>query len=286
MHNDPLLQRHKDMTNWNPYSSQSDVIYAKVVAVHSNTGTIDAALDGANGQGGFYANVPVLSWSYATETGQAYLPSNIKLTSPMPSAQGTYDQPVPSGEQDVWCVIAHLSGRAQRPVCLGFVSPLQSQIHTKDAGYDVKLHESGVYTVIDPQGNVTVSLPDGSSIVVGTSTMPVDMTTQNAAWKPKTMATPYNVTLDLKGNLSLTIKGNATIDVTGKVDVTSQDDVAVTTQGNAALTATGNATISAAGVYLGSSGGAAVARVGDAVSVNTTTGIGTITSGSSKVFST
>ena len=270
MHSDPLLQRHKDMTSWNPYSAQPDLIYAKVVAVHSDAGTIDAAIDGANGQGGFYTNVSVLSWSYATETGQAYLPSNIKLTSPMPAAQGTYDQPVPSGEQDVWCVIAHLSGRAQRPVCLGFVSPLQSQVHTKDAGYDVKLHESGVYSVTDPSGNVTVGLPDGSSIVVGASTTPVDMTTQNSEWKPKTSVTPYNVTMNMNGDVSITTQKNIALTVTG--------NITMTVQGNVTLDTTGD-------VYLGGTSGAAVARVGDAVSVNTTTGIGTITSGSGKVFS-
>jgi hypothetical protein len=264
------LQRHKEITNWNPYSSQTDIIYAKVVAVHSNTGTVDVALDGANGQGGFYTNVPVLSWSYAAETGQTYLPSNIKLTTPMAAAQGTYDQPTSSGAQDVWCVIAHLSGRAQRPVCLGFISPLQSQIHTKDAGYDVKLHESGVYTVIDPTGNVTVGLSDGSSIVVGTTTTPVDMTTQNTAWNPKTTTTPYNVTMNLNGNVSITTKKNIALTVTG--------NITMTVQGNVTLATTGD-------VYLGGTGGAAVARVGDAVSVSTTTGIGTITSGSNKVFS-
>lgn len=239
----------------NPYLSQPEVFLAKVVAVHSATGTIDVALDGTPYQGGFYRNVPVLSWSYATQTGHAYLPSNIKLTAPIADASGVYDQPVPSGEQDVWAVIAHLNARTQRPVCMGFLSPLASQVHTKDAGYEVKLHESGVFTVISPDGQVTTGLPDGSTVVIGASTTPVDMAKQNPSWNPPTTTSAYSIALNIKGNVSITVAGSATIN--------------------------------APEVYLATAegSGAAVARVGDSVSVSTTTGEGTITSGSAKTFS-
>ncbi len=249
---DPALINRRVMEEGgNPLASQPEIFLAKVVALHPDTGRVDVALDGTPYQGGFYRNVPVMSWSYATQTGQSYLPGNIKLAAPTPSASGAYDQPVPSGEQDVWAVIAHLNARSQRPVCLGFLSPLSAQVHTKDPGYDVKLHESGVSWITTPDGQVQINLPDGSNLVIGTGTTPLDMTTQNPAWNPKTTATAYNVTLNLKGNVNLTI--------------------------------TGSATINAAEVYLGAAtgSGAAVARVGD--SVNLTTGV--IETGSAKVFS-
>ena len=252
MHIDPLLQNRKEMVGFNPYTSRMDLVIAKVVAVHTDTGCVDVALDDAGGQGGFLANVPVTSWSYATQTGEAYLPSNIKLTSPMPSSNGTYDIPVPSGEQDVWCVVGFASSRSQRAVCLGFLSPIASQVHTKDAGYAVKLHESGVWSVIDPSGNVTIGLPDGSNVVIGTSTTPTAMSEQNPDWSPKTTTTPYNVTLSIKGNVTLSVVGDVSINASGNV-------------------------------YVGASTGSgkAVARVGDLV--NLTTGV--IESGSAKVFS-
>ena len=251
-HIDPALVNRAQMEQGdNPYITQRDLFLGKVVAVYPATGTVDVALDGTPSQGGFYRSVPVLSWSYATQTGETYLPGNITLAAPQTSAAGPYDQPIPSGEQDVWCVCGHLNGRTQRPVCLGFLSPLVSQVHTKDAGWKVSLHESGVWSAISQVGDVQVGLPDGSYILLSPGTSPVDMTTQNAAWKPATTSSAYTVTLHVGGNVTLNVTGNI------------------------ALNATGN-------VYLGeASGGAAVARVGD--SVNLTTGV--ISSGSTKVYS-
>ncbi len=259
-----------------PFNSQTRPMLAKVIAVHSDIGAVDVAIDGL-GQAGYFNNVPVMSWSYGSQTGQAYMPSNIDHAAPVPSSQGTYDPPIASGKQDVWCVVEFLSGRSQRPVCIGFVSMLGSMIQTKDPGWEVKLHESGVWSATDPEGNVTIGLPDGSSVVIGTSTTPADMTTVNDKWNPKTMTTAYNITLDLKGNLSLTIKGDTSINVTGKTSITSVGDVNVASSGNAVIDATN--------VYLAGTGGQEVARKGDAVQVDTTTGVGTITSGSAKVFS-
>lgn len=255
VHFDPALQRRAQVENRNPYGNQQQVFLAKVVAVHSDTGKIDVALDGTPYQGGIVQNVPVTSWSYGTQTGQAYLPSNIKLAASLPSSQGVYDQPVPSGEQDVWAVIAHLGGRAQRPVCIGFMSPHDSQVHTENAGWQVSLHESGVWTAISPAGDVQTGYPDGSYLLMSAGTTPVNMGQQNANWNPKTTSTPYNVTMSIKGNVSLTI--------------------------------TGSVTVNAAEVYLGTTAGSGepLARKGDPVSVDPTTGVGTITGGSSKVFS-
>ncbi|MCL6442470.1 MAG: hypothetical protein K6T83_03225 [Alicyclobacillus sp.] len=249
-HIDPALRRRAEIEHNNPYGNQPFAFLAKVIAVHPDTGTVDVAFDGTPYQGGIHTNIPICTWNYGTKTGQTYLPGNIKLAAPIPSSQGPYDQPVSSGEQDVWAVILHLGGRAQRPVCIGFKSSLDSMIHTKDAGWQVSLHESGVWSIISPTGDVETGLPDGSTILLSTGTQPIDMTEQNPEWNPKTTSTPYNVTLNIKGNVNITVNGSATVN--------------------------------ASQVYLGTTegGGAAVARVGD--TVNLTTGV--IESGSSKVF--
>lgn len=227
-----------------PYLNTHTLFLAKVVSVHPETGTVDVALD-ASHQGGFYTDVPVVSWSYGTQTGETYLP-NVDLTAPIPSSEGTYDQPIGSGGEDVWAVCGHLAGRANRAVCLGFMSPIQAQIHTKTPGMAVNLHESGVYQVITADGNLNIGLPDGSSIIIGIATELHDMQSENPSWSPKTTSTPYNITIKVKGNVNLT----------------------------------------ASSIVL-NNGTEGVARVGDAVLVEVggTNYTGTITSGSSTVFS-
>jgi hypothetical protein len=253
-HIDPALESARRHEQNNPYENHTELTLGKVINVHPDTGKIDVAIDGTPHQGGIIPNVPVMSWSYATQTGQSYLPSNIKLAAPIPSSQGTFDQPIPSGEQDVWCVLGFLDAKFQRPVCIGFLSPLDAQIHTKDAGWEVSLHESGVWMATDPAGNTTMGLPDGSTIVIGQSITPANMTAQNANWKPQTTNTPYNLTMNIKGNVNITVNGSATVD--------------------------------AQSVYLGTSTGSgnAVAYEGATVQVDTVTGAGTITQGSTKVF--
>jgi hypothetical protein len=67
----------------------------------------------------------------------------------------------------------------------------------------VNVHESGVYQVITADGNLNIGLPDGSSIVIGTSTTPQDMTSENPDWSPATTETPYNITIKVNGNVNL-----------------------------------------------------------------------------------
>ncbi len=259
-HIDPALHNRLNMASA-PYLAQTKLFLAKMVASHPQNGTIDVAIDGAPGQGGFYSNVPVMSWSYGSLTGQTYLP-NVDLASPIPVAEGTYDQPIASGKEDVWCVCGHLDGRANRTVCLGFLSMPGAQIHTIDPGFDVKVHESGVYQLITNEGHVELHLPDGSFIVVASDTSSFDMTSQNPAWNPATTTSDYNITLNIKGNVSLTVNGTLTANVNG------------------------DATINGSSITL-NNGSEGVARKGDTVSVDVsgTTYTGTITSGSETVFS-
>lgn len=66
----------------------------------------------------------------------------------------------------------------------------------------------------------------------------------------------------------------------------SGSKITIAKDGTVTLSSIGTVNVNAASVNLGGSGGAAIARAGDAVQVNTTTGIGTITAGSPKVKST
>jgi len=209
-HIDPALAARARVENSNPYSNEPGPFLAKVIAVHSDTGRIDVALDGKV-QGGILYGVPVTSWSYGTQTGETYLPSNIKLAAPIPTEFGAYDQPIPSGDQDVWAVIVFLGRRAQRPICLGFQSPYNSQVHTVNAGWKVSLHESGIWTAISPAGDVQTGYPDGSYTLASTGDTPVDMTQENAEWSPQTTTTPYNLTLNVKGTVNLTVSGTVTV---------------------------------------------------------------------------
>ena len=246
---DPALHAREQWHNANPLSNKQELFIAKVTAVYPSLGMIEVAPDALPHQGGTIPRVRVTSWNMATQTGASYFPSNIKLANPIPSSEVTaHDQAIPSGEQDVWGVIAFVGGRTQIPVCLGFLTSWNGMTNTADPGWEVHLHESGVWSATDPAGNVTLGLPDGSTVAIGPTATPADMTTQNASWKPKTTTSDYSVALNIKGNVTITVNGDATVD--------------------------------AANVYLGTTqgSGAAVARVGDTVAN------GVITSGSSKVF--
>lgn len=120
----------------------------------------------------------------------------------------------------------------------------------------------------------------------------LDESTNEAKLEVEGPAVEYTVLVDGK-NGALTIEDDQDNvielnSVAGTLTFTIQGDVTVNAQEGGALivNAEGNVALNADGdVLLGGAGGPAVARVGDAVSVSTTTGIGTITSGSTKVSS-
>lgn len=229
---DPALQS-RSQTEKGPYMAATpSLLLSKVIQFNPEQGTVDVAIDGANVQGGMLRDVPVFSWSAGTQTGQSYFPT-VDLTQPVQTQAGTYDLPLPSGKEDVWALIGFLNGRGNRPVCVGFQQPLESTARSDAVGDAVDLHESGIYEITTKDGILQVGLPDGGLILISTSSTPVDMTTKNANWSPKTTTQKYQI--------NITVQGPVTID--------------------------------APEVYLGTSqgGGQAVARVGD--SVDTSTGI-------------
>ncbi len=85
-----------------------------------------------------------------------------------------------------------------------------------------------------------------------------------------------NINITCNGNKTVTVTGNCTINVTGDANINAKDVNVI---------ATGTATIDGTNIKLGASALVGVARVGDPVSVDSGTHIGTITAGSSKVTS-
>lgn len=258
---DPALINHHKIKQQNPFVNQTRIYLGKVMAVHPERGTIDVALDYATTPAGYYAEVPVMSWSYGSKTGQTYMPT-ITLTEAVAIPNTTYEPPFEHpNTNNVWAVIAHLDASAQNPICLGFLSRLTSQAHTSQVGMQLMVHESGVYTIITQTGNVELHLPDGSVIMAApTGASATDMTQYNPNWEPATTTTPYAITINTTG--AITINGG-TVTITGSPSIT----------------------LNSGTVALGSSSGKPVAREGDTVSVtvNGTVYTGTITSGSSVV---
>lgn len=238
---------------------QSRLQWGKVVARQPQQGTMDVAMS----QGATLRGVPVSSPWLSTDVGQVYQPHH-DLTAPLPAAGGVWDVPIGSGHADLWAIVGFLQASGQAttpnaPVILGFLPSAAGQMVFTTPGLAVWRHESGVYHVTYP----TVGQhdewhwPDGSHLVIGTDTTPATMTDENARWAPPTTDTPAHVTYTHASGATLTLDP----------------------QGNIAVTAAPGATLTFNG------GTAGVARVGDAVSVDTTTGVGTITSGSTTVLS-
>lgn len=196
---DPSLQQRKNLYQ-NPYMDTHLLYMGKVIASNPENGTVDIAIDGANGQGGTYHNVPVMSWSMGVQTGMSYFPT-VDHAVPIPFPQGTYDQPLTSGKQDIWCIVGHLNGRAQRPVVLGFINPLNQNTRSNTVGDRVDVHESGVYSITTKEGDFEVHFPDGGYILISPGTTPVDMTQKNANWTPATSANTFNVTMNFSGTV-------------------------------------------------------------------------------------
>ena len=230
----------------NPYRKQpgAQLLFGKVSARHPAQGTVDVVLD----HGTILPQVPVVPQLVGTLTGSSYLPKTDPVQ-PQQTPQGPYGLPTPNPDptaNELYAVIAWLEGSGRQPLVIGFLPPTTPSPAwlPQAAGWSVRRHESGQWEAIDPDGNLTLGWPDGSTLAVTTESQAADPTTDiNPAWPS---ATGPAVQVHLK------LAGGATIDIVGN---------AITING----------------------GTEGVARVGDTVQVDTTTGLGTITSGSSTV---
>ncbi len=153
---------------------------AKVTARHAD-GTVDVTTTA----GATYKHTPVASWSLGSAVGDVYLPT-FTPTHPTPDPAGVWDVPGASGE-DLFCVVAAWEGNARSVCILGFIQPpTLAQMIFATLGLAVRRHESGVWSLIAPDGSTEQHWPDGTSLRVGVSTTLHDMAAENALWGPPT----------------------------------------------------------------------------------------------------
>ncbi|NMP20780.1 hypothetical protein [Sulfobacillus harzensis] len=234
----------------NPYRKQPGAVllWGKVSARHPAEGTVDVVLD----HGSILPHVPVVPQLVGTLTGSSYLPKTDPVQ-PQQTPQGPYGLPTPNPDptaNDLYAVVAWLEGSGRQPLVVGFLPPTTPPPAwlPQQPGWAVRRHESGQWEAIDPDGNLTLGWPDGSTLTVTTGSGPaVPPTDINPAWPPANGS-------DVQVHLQLA--GGATIDVVGNT---------ITLNG----------------------GTAGIARVGDSVQVdvNGTTYTGSIISGSDTVKS-
>jgi hypothetical protein len=230
------------------------IYLGKIVDRHED-GTVDVTL----AEGGTYPRVPVASWSLGTAVGEVYLPT-FDPANPLPSPDGAWDVPGPSGTADLYCVVASWQGNARSVCVLGFVQPpVASQMIFATLGLAVKRHESGVWSLITPDGSTETHWPDGSYWRVGASTALHDMASENPAWAPPASGTAEAMVLRHSSGATVEISAAGAVTVTAASGQPLVLGTAATAQ--------------------------PVARKGDAITVTTSSGTytGTITGGSVEV---
>jgi len=216
---DPALVS-KESNNQGPYRHLTQLLLGKVVAFHPAQGTADVALTNVAAGGGFYRNVPVLSWVMGTQVGESYYP-RVDAALPLADPSGPYDVPLPSGQADVWCVVGHVLGRSRSPAILGFLPPQTSEVLHASEGLRVGLHESGVYWVTTSGAHDERHYPDGTAIIVGPDTEPYDMAAENPSWKPPTTgALNYTVLHSTGARLQITSTGAVNVEAASGQQVT------------------------------------------------------------------
>lgn len=237
----------------NPYRDAPASIAGKMVARHAN-GTIDVSLN----SGGVLRNVMVCSPVLSTDSGDFYIPKNDLATQAL-GAQGPYEPPTPAQGSNVYCLVEFAtnpfskSPNSRMPFVRTFLPPDNIQF-IGEVGLSYSGHESGIYETIDAGGNKQTNFPDGSWLSVGPTTTQKDMSAVNDNWEQPTGGSPINLIFHHSSGAVLEVSSTGVVSVTGASKIELNGSTA------------------------------AVSRVGDSVSVNTSTGIGTITSGSTTVF--
>ncbi|MCL8207191.1 MAG: hypothetical protein K6V97_03835 [Actinomycetia bacterium] len=219
---------------------------ARVIARHPDDNTVDVVyVTGVMG-GHIDRHVPWCAGTgLGTQTGGQYLPKTTTANA-LSTAAGPYAPPIP-GTEDVYVYVDWAHGSGRQPMVIGIAPAPNSAIAPQQEGWAVWRHESGVWFALDPDGNLTLAWPDGTTLAIGPSGQSATPTDINPNWPPAS-GPPVTVVLKTSGGATLELSG-PTITLNG--------------------------------------GTAGVARVGDPVqvTVNGTVYTGQITGGSSTVKS-
>lgn len=119
----------------------------RVVAVHTDTDTIDVALL----QGGNLSNVPVLESFAGRRFGEAGLP-------PVTYGNGTSTA---TGEDDTFAIIGFMRGQAEMPVVLGFMGPRDNALLKRPDGTIIRRSVGGQVEIFYPDGAIEWHVPGG-----------------------------------------------------------------------------------------------------------------------------
>lgn len=223
-----------------------------VVAVHHEDHSVDLVMadDGAR-----LIGVPVLAGPGASaRTGRVDLPD-------VPEKPNKWDITKRDG-QDME-VLVDTMGRY--PVVMGFLYPQISQMLPKKAGTRIDRHRSDVVQVLDAEGNMQLSWPDGLYIRIGDQPDSVPVANANS---------DSNAAIDRNTGSRKTIRietgGNTfqlTITPDGQVTMLMDQDLTVHTKANAAVTIDGDATLQVGGNVSATVGGTLDAEAGGAATV-------------------
>ena len=129
---------------------------ARVVAIHPEDHSIDAIILRTNQR---VVGVPVMAPGASSRTGQSNLPP---VTAP--SGDARWNVPA-AGDIDALAVLAQ-SGHGNW-IGVGFLFPQVNGVLSRERGRQVTRHASGAWSMIAPDGTVTLGHPSGATVSMG-----------------------------------------------------------------------------------------------------------------------
>jgi len=225
---------------------------AQVIAVHPSRRTIDICyLD----NGYRAAEIRVMASAASSIAGIWDVPD-----APAPQTEAQAGGLPPTGLQ----LIAVVAPAGRRPLVLGFLAPKGGTVAFTEQNRDIKLHPSGAYTTVAPDGSIEAWHPGGAYLRIGTGAHQDLATVAANGWPEPPPAAPAQITLITQGfSFTALPNGQFTLANTGDVDVISQGKLSVVSKGDMSLSSSeGNLSLAAAG-ELSLSGATVVGTVGE-----------------------
>lgn len=183
---------------------------AQVIAVYPSRRKVDLAFLES---GALVSNVTVMAAAASSVSGIWDVPEP-----PAPLSAAQAGGLPPSGLQLVAVVSKTKRGR---PIVMGFIPPKGCVVTFNQQNRDIKLHPSGAYTTVAPDGSIEVWHPGGAYLRIGTGGHEDLSGIASNGWNPPS-APPPQITLVTSG-FSLTAKPNGDLDIinTGSITVQS-----------------------------------------------------------------
>jgi len=179
---------------------------ARVVAIHPEDHSIDCIITRT---GQRCVGVQVVAQGASTTTGTSNLP-------PVDAPAGEARWNIPArGRNDAVALLAPTGGRNW--VCVGFLFPQVNAVLNAEPGRQVTRHSSGAWSMIAPDGTMTLGHPSGAVVVLGPNLTPTNPVggDVDGQWRHDGPAASAQVGL----NVSLPSGASITIGTDGKLTV-------------------------------------------------------------------